>query len=268
MLAQIEEYVPSLTAAAEIHAFGIPAAQHFGVRSWSLRQLTTQDQVWSEPKFVAALRTLISEELGARAAYAPQFCGWSARLLTGTTLTYKVVLRDGVLFIKQAPGQVVSGLFLQPGEILLLNPDGDPLVIAQGGGFLVVARAGCGALVDPAAVREKKRSHRDHPSIVDALVAEFGRRGVRPEHIRAHLLFPSMGCTFRFAEKRYYRPLAEYVQKQWPNAITMNDERATILPDWIFTDQAMEAGITNCSCMSASEPLSLTSNLIAIKRNA
>lgn len=233
-------------ADVQLTHYPINAANEFNARSWSLKALQQQEDVLREVRIASALRAVCREQ-NVKTACSPQFCLWSARVLQPSDLKRRIKLwRDAVLIKNEQP-QYLSGVHLHRGTAFFYNPTGNPLIVAKSSRWVIVASGGCGGLVPIAAVRGGKRTARTR-GIVEVLVGEFARRGLKPRQMELSMYFPGCGVPYHLDDEQhgaYYRALTALAQEQWPGSVEVKGDTARFRPEVIFTSKAAAAGVLN-----------------------
>lgn len=240
---------------AVVKAWGPASDAECGVTSWSLP--FAQHETDGTPR--AALVKVLGE-LSARNVYAPHVGSASARIVSPTALSQIVHIRDGVN-LRRNSRFPADGTLIRPGDAFAMCVAGCPVVIATGGGHMVVAHAGRDSLVDRGAVTGT--STRTYVSVVHAILATFREEGVQPGRIAMRMLLaiPAEKFGHWFGHPQYggfNRRLAEFVDFRWKGACSVRSNgsgpcTAFLNLERLFIAQAIEAGVQE---VETSHPLS------------
>ena len=249
-----------------IRIFGAAEAHQNGLTRWSL------DDLHGAP----ARKHLISTALGIELrklrvcrAYAPNGAAGSARVLDSRELRERVRLGRNT-FLHRNSAVSADGVFLERGEAFVAVSAGDPLIIAGGGEYAIVANAPLESLVAPEAVTGALLRRR--VSIVHAIVELLRKRGVRSWNILLCLQFapPPEACEYPLddpEEGAYRRALGAYVDERWPGCATRPaDARLRLDCEALVIEQARQIGITRAWATRGGELLD--GNLVIVRRNA
>jgi hypothetical protein len=185
--------------------------------------------------------------MGAKRAYAPSVAAASARIIASSELKNRIRLSSIDLYRnKDIPA---DGTFLNRNEAFVMSAAGCPMIIASAGDHLIVAHAGRDSLVDRRAVMGAT-PYREHLSVVHSIIEAFAEKGLAPKTIKMCMQFaiPAEVFEHRFDHPRhgpFNRALKKFVDERWPGCTTEKDGRMFLNLEFLFEEQAKQAGVRN-----------------------
>jgi len=215
-------------------------------RGWSLARIQEQKDVDEQFMLAKGLRDALAK-MGVHRAYAPNVAEFSARVLNDTSLLKKQIDLGQNIIIRRDKSVPADGVLVKSGYAFVMSGAGCPVIIATAGDDMVVAHAGRGSLIDRNAVNGDP-SRREHESVVDAIVNALVDRGYSRDEITMcmELALPASAFMHRF-DGTYgacNRALCEFVEKQWPCAVTRKNGGMLLDLESLFEEQARRAGVT------------------------
>ena len=236
---------------ATVNAWSPDDALQYGVESWSLRQMQTQDDAVRDPSLARGLRIALA---GVKTAYAPNVAVSSAAVVPTENLKKnKIQLRGTSIYRnKEAPA---DGVFLNRDEAVVMSGSGCPIIIATAGRRMVVAHAGRDSLIERSAVLGMPT--RRHVSVVNAIIEALLGKGEPLNGIVMCMLcsVPAELFEHRFDHPQYgsyNHALVNFVDARWPGCTTRRGNVAVFLNlESVFTAQALEAGVWHTWAMSS-----------------
>ncbi len=244
--------VPIGQQEAILTVFEPDEAPRYGLTDWSLAPLQTQGDVqerYAHAKGIsAALRSV-----GIREAFAPHVAAASAVIIDPAELVRRI--RLGSVSLYRNPDKPADGVPLNPGEAFVASAAGCPIIMASADAYMVVAHAGRDSLIDRGEVTSGKPS-RPHSSVVDAIVAEFKKRGITPYEIAMcmHFAIPAESFEHRFSHPRYgefNRELEKFINRRWPKCTVSGDNSMFLNLEFVFEEQAKQAGVWMVGAMNS-----------------
>lgn len=229
----------------------------------------------------AALQEVF-RETDVEDAYALRTVPSSMHLLD--TSEFKDTIRFGKDMRIHRSLQPAGGVLLKPKEACVaVSPD--PFIIASSSAHMAVVNAPLDKLVRKEAVLGTLAPG-EPVGIVEAVVTEFWKRGVKPEDIvmTMHLVPPQEAHAHRFTsingnddspEEAYWRKLDELIAKKWKSGIIHFHERHKQVDFWkLFLELARELNVrdvrlgSSVSGFAGYPEFAQGDNLIIVRRNA
>ena len=228
-----------------IGTFGPKEAKPYGlIGGWSLKSMQTPEDSYKQYGLTIGLRRAL-QSMEIRRAYAPNVASSSAVVVNASTLNTRIKLGGRVCLYrkKQVPADAV---FLRPNEAFVMSAAGCPVIIATSGEYMLVAHAGRDSLIERSAVLGAPA--REHPSIVNAIIEAFSKKGVAVNQISMsmHLAIPPAAFEHRFDHPyygAYNRALAQYVDDRWAGCTVHKDNSMFLDIESVFIEQARQAGL-------------------------
>ncbi len=227
-------------------------ARERGLSSWSLAVMQKQQDLQEHYQLAMGIHVAL-RGMGAKRAYAPNVTAASARIISSSELKNRIRLSTIDLYRnKDVPA---DGTFLNRNEAFVMSAAGCPMIIAGGGDYLVVAHAGRDSLVDRRAVMGATPV-REHLSIVHAIIEAFAKKGLAPGMISMCMQFAIPADVFehRFDHPRhgaFNQALKKFVDKRWPGCTTEKNGGMFLNLEFLFEEQAAQAGVRNAWAMNS-----------------
>jgi len=226
---------------ATIMAFGPEDAAHYGLTSWSLKNLQHEADIPANRK----LANRLSEELdglGVLEAFAPNVAVGSGLIIDTRYLNDRILLNGSRLFRNH--GLPADGIMLEAGQAFVMSAAGCPIIIGVAGDDMIVTHAARDSLIDRGAVMGKPR--RKHVSVVDAMIEKFQKRGALPNDIVMVMLFaiPAKEFKHSFTHPKYgeyNQALAKFIVNRWSSGFDWIN--CCLDLELVFVEQARRAGV-------------------------
>lgn len=235
---------------ALVHALSPEDARtQFGAPDWSLRSLQKQEDL-GKNFFVGSALCMALHGTRARRAFAPNVALASAAIANNVEMKDRIRLWNIDLYRnKDLPA---DGVTLDPGEAFVMSAGGCPVIIASGGGSMVVAHAARDSLIDRKAVGGTPG--REHISVVRSIVAALKKRGVRPGEVTMCMLFSipveTFGHSFDHPEYgAYNRALETFINERWPDCTTRGNGGMFLDLERLFVEQARQEKVQGAWAM-------------------
>jgi hypothetical protein len=225
----------------------------FGLNSWSLKDLQTQEDVETHPLLAKGLQDAM-RSMRIYKAYAPNVAPASAEI-TSTCLLQEINLGDG-RFLYRNHDIPADGIFLRKGAAFMMSSAGCPVIIATAHDQMAIAHAGRDSLIDRDAVLTGEPM-RIFFGAVYSLTATFAGKNISPEAITMsmHFALPAESFEHSFEHPlhgEYNRRLAELLEEQWPSAIARKNHKGILLDlGSLFKEQALNAGVSEAKVMDS-----------------
>lgn len=235
-----------------IGVLGPYEAQERGLPSWSLAVMQKQQDLQEHYQLAMGIHVAL-RGMEAKRAYAPNVAVASARIISPSELKTRIRLSSIDLYRnKDMPA---DGTFLDRNEAFVMSAAGCPVIIATAGDRLIVAHAGRDSLVDRRAVMGATPC-REHLSVVHAIIEAFAKKGLAPETVKMCMQFAIPADVFehRFDHPRYgtfNRALKKFVDKRWSGCTTEENGRMFLNLEFLFEEQAKQAGVRNVWAMNS-----------------
>ena len=229
------------------------AKKVWGVKSLSLRTLQRQEDTFRNKNLLGALESVF-DVIGIEEAYAPNIAANSAAVVhaevirshsikfgTRGALEKKLLWRN-----YEIPA---DGIMLPRGEAFVMSAAGYPVLIAEGGEYMIVAHAGRDSLIDRALVGSGERS-RQNMSVVTAIMERFWQYKISPSLVSFRVMFamPSSAFVHHFEHSvpgKFNRKLLQFLQKSAPNAIGEETGESFCLDlGALIMEQGIDAGVS------------------------
>ncbi|MGD0328590.1 MAG: hypothetical protein ABSB00_02685 [Minisyncoccia bacterium] len=218
-------------------------ARGFGLLSWSLWMLQEQKDACGQGPLIAGLYTAL-HRMKVRKAYAPNVAASSTNITEAEALKKRIRLGENA-FLYRDNSVLADGIIIPNGDACAISGT-DPVIIAAGGGCVVIAGAGLHSLIDYNMV-VSGQTRRQHVTIIHSIIEEFLKRGIRDIEMCMMFSTPAETLEYRFDEKgmgMYNQTLHKFIKQQWPSGVITRGKSSMFLDlESLFKEQAYEAGI-------------------------
>jgi len=212
--------------------------------NWGLKPLQTQHDADKNQELVKQLYGAL-KKMGVHKAYAPNVAPASAAIIEIDALTEQIDLGTDIVLHRNS-SVPADGIFLKKGDAFMMSSAGCPIIIATGGGQMIVAHAGRDSLIDRGVLmREPTRTHL---SIVYAIAEAFIKQGIRPNEIEMQMLFSIPAKMFKhdlnhhlYGEQNHQ--LAAFMSTWCPDGATRENGSIFLNLEKIFLKQAQMIGV-------------------------
>jgi hypothetical protein len=248
--------VPLGTTAVSVRAFGPKDAENYGLQTWSLAKLQSQEDVPSNRRLMQAIQQELVDFGITKRAFAPHVSPASAAIVETERLTKRISFRgkEPVLFRN---GELpADGIPLQPGEGFLMSNAGCAVVCAAAGGHLYVLHAGRASLMPTWRIEGGTKEM--YPTLIENIVTAFDGLGIPAPAIHMTMLL-AIGVQHQKRELEhpiygaYNRKLRSYLRSSCIDATIDGKDYFLLDLERVFVEQARLAGIKKVSALCSLE---------------
>lgn len=266
----------------EVNVWTPEDALRYGVQSWSLRPIQSQEDVTKHHTLANGLRATLSS-IGAQRVFAPNVAEMSGVVVPSGELMANPIRLNGTCLYrnKDLPA---DGTFLEPNDAFVASTAGCPIVVASDKRHrtMLASHAGSRSLLEGEAVLGKPR--RKHVSVVYSIIEALKERGARAGDITMCMMYciPAEVFEHRLDHPQYgsyNRRLGEMVDALWPGCTVRKNNAVFLDLESLFIAQALESGVRHTWAMNSLSDFpalahtrdgkdSSRRNLFVVKRNA